>query len=105
MMLSNFAYLQRWRFQDVLLNPPPGENMLPDKRAEFFKNATNCQIQGIDGAFRDIFSYSIDGERSIYKSVFASVLDWSGQMRHCGTPTMLLFMSKTFRNESPVEDT
>ncbi|KAL2389950.1 hypothetical protein RJ035_001750 [Blastomyces gilchristii] len=82
------------------------ENVLPDKRAEFFKHATNCQIQGIDGAFHDIFSYFIDGERPIYEPVPASVLDWSGQMGRRGMPTMPLFMYKAFGDEiSPVEDT
>ncbi|KAL2385842.1 hypothetical protein RJZ90_001016 [Blastomyces dermatitidis] len=82
------------------------ENVLPDKRAEFFKHATNCQIQGIDGAFHDIFSYFIDGERPIYEPVTASVLDWSGQMGRRGMPTMPLFMYKAFGDErSPVEDT
>ncbi|EGE78843.1 secretory lipase [Blastomyces dermatitidis ATCC 18188] len=82
------------------------ENVLPDKRAEFFKHATNCQIQGIDGAFHDIISYFIDGERPIYEPVPASVLDWSGQMGRRGIPTMPLFMYKAFGDEiSPVEDT
>lgn len=51
------------------------ENMLPDKRDEFFKHATNCQVQGMDGGFHDVFSHFVDGERSIYELVPASVLD------------------------------
>ncbi|PGH09530.1 hypothetical protein GX51_00636 [Blastomyces parvus] len=82
------------------------ENMLPDKRGEFFRHATNCQIQGIDGGFHDIFSYFVDGEKSIYEPVPASVLDWAGQMGRRGIPTMPLFMYKAFGDEiSPVEDT
>ncbi|OJD16886.1 hypothetical protein AJ78_02983 [Emergomyces pasteurianus Ep9510] len=82
------------------------ENMLLDKRGEFFKHAMNCQIQGIDGGFHNIFSYFVDAEKSIYEPVPASVLDWSGQMGLRGTPTMPLFMYHAFGDEiSPVEDT
>ncbi|EER38698.1 secretory lipase [Histoplasma capsulatum H143] len=82
------------------------ENMLPNKRDEFFKHATNCQIQGIDGRFHDVFSYFVNGDRSIYEPVPATVLDWSGQMGRRGSPTMPLFIYKAVRDEiSPIEDT
>ncbi|QSS58979.1 hypothetical protein I7I51_08410, partial [Histoplasma capsulatum] len=81
-------------------------NMLPDKRDDFFKHATNCQIQGIDGRFHDVFSYFVDGDRSIYGPVPATVLDWSGQMGRRGSPTMPLFIYKAVGDEiSPIEDT
>lgn len=69
------------------------ENLLPEKRDEFFERGSFCLVgDTLAGANQDLYTYFSTGEGALSDPVPASVLDASGQMGVYGTPQMPLYI-------------
>ena len=82
-------------------------NLIPSKAAEFKKAQTQCiDVDFVDYAFQDVFSYFTSGESLLNGAVAQAVLNVTGNMGTHGTPKMPMFFYKAVADEvSPVTDT
>lgn len=81
--------------------------LIPSKKAQFYSIANGCLSQATEsGAFKNIYSYFVNGEATFNEPAVRKIQEEGGQMGTHGVPASPLFVYKAIGDEiSPVADT